>query len=152
MTEVRATRIKSSLAAQLSRPGGRTIADAQRLAETGLQSHKADIMADLGRLIGQLEDLCVARAPEGQDRVYVLASALVDMAGFFDTGPFYSAGYSLCDLSDRMQARGVWSWPAVEVHVKALRLIMAGGCKAGAESDVLLQGLRSVHAAFAPAA
>lgn len=150
MSEVRTTKIKSPLAKQLARPGGRTIADAQRLAETGLQSHKAGVMEDLGRLIGQLEALCIAASPEGRDRVYVLASALVDMAGFFDTGPLYSAGYSLCDLSERMQTLGVWSWPAVEVHVKALRLILAGGCKVGAESDVLLQGLKSVQAAFTP--
>jgi len=152
VTDVRTTKVRSSLATQLARPGGRTIADAQRLAETGLQSHKAGVMEDLGRLIGQLEALCAAPDDGRRDRVYVLAAALVDMAGFFDTGPLYSAGYSLCDLSDRMQAGGVWSWPAVEVHVKALRLILAGGCKAGAESDVLLQGLRSVQAAFAPAA
>ena len=151
MSDVRTTKIKSTLARQLARPGGRTLAEAQRLAETGLQSHKAGVMEDLGRLIGQLETLCAAAAPEGRDRVYVLAAALVDMAGFFDTGPLYSAGYSLCDLSDRMQAAGAWSWPAVEVHVKALRLILAGGCKVGAESEVLLQGLRSVQAAFAPA-
>lgn len=151
MTEVRATKIKSSLASQLSRPGGRTIADAQRLAETGLQSHKAGVMEDLGRLISQLEALCVSKTPEGQARVYGLASALVDMSGFFDTGPFYSAGYSLCDLSERMQAAGTWSWPAVEVHVKALRLILTGGCKSGADSDVLLQGLRSVLGAFTTA-
>jgi hypothetical protein len=152
VTQVRTTKIKSTLAKQLERPGGRTIADAQRLAEAGLQSHRADIMADLGRLIGQLEDLCVAAAPEGRDRVYVLAAALVDLAGFFDTGPLYNAGYSLCELSDRMRAPAPWSWPAVEVHVKALRLIHTGGCKAGAESDILLQGLGSVLGAFASAA
>ena len=151
MTEVRTTKIKSSLARQLERPGGRTIADAERLAATGLESHRADIMEDLGRLIGQLETLCAARSDAGRDRVYVLAAALVDMAGFFDTGPLYAAGYSLCELSDRMQPPTAFSWPAVEVHVKALRLIHAGGCKAGADSEVLLQGLRSVLGAFAPA-
>ena len=151
MTQVRATKIKSTLAAQLARPGGRTIADAKRLAEAGLQSHKAGVMEDLGRLIGQLEDLCVAADDSRSARVYALASGLVDMAGFFDTGPLYNAGYSLCDLSERMQANGIWSWPAVEVHVKALRLILAGGCKAGAESDVLMQGLKRVLSAFTPA-
>lgn len=150
MSEARTLKIKSPLARQLAIPGGRTIADAKRLAEAGLESHKADIMGDLGRLVGQLEGLCATRTVEGQARVYALASALVDMAGFFDTGPLYTAGYSLCDLGERMQSAGVWSWPAVEVHVKALRLILAGGCKSGAESDVLLQGLRSVLAAFTP--
>lgn len=152
MTEVRTTKVKSSLAKQLAAPGGRTLAEAQRLADEGLQSHKAVIMDDLGRLIGQLETLCVTRSAAGQDRVYVLASALIDMAGFFDTGPLYDAGYSLCDLSDRMRAGGTWSWPAVEVHVKALRLILASGCKPGKEADILLQGLGSVLGAFTPAA
>lgn len=150
MSQVRTTKIKSTLATQLARPGGRTVADARRLAEAGLQSHKAGVMEDLGGLIGQLETLCAAPDDQRRDRVYALASALVDMAGFFDTGPLYDAGYSLCELSDRMQVSGTWSWPAVEVHVKALRLIYAGGCKVGAESEVLLQGLRSVLAAFAP--
>lgn len=151
MSEVRTTKVRSSLATQLARPGGRTIADARRLAEVGLQSHRAGVMDDLGDLIGQLEVLSAAADNGRRDRIYVLASSLVDMAGFFDTGPLYDAGYSLCELSDRMQGSGTWSWPAVEVHVKALRLIYAGGCKAGAESEVLLGGLRSVLTAFAPA-
>lgn len=150
MSEARTVKVKSQLARQLAIPGGRTVAEAKRLAEVGLESHRADTMADLGRLVGQLEELCAAGAAEGRPRVYALASALVDMAGFFDTGPFYTAGYSLCDLSERMQVAGTWSWPAVEVHVKALRLILAGGCKAGPESDTLLQGLKQVLAAFSP--
>lgn len=151
MTEVRTTKVRSTLARQLSRPGGRTVADAERLADAGLQSHKTGVLEDLGRLIGQLETLCAAAAPEGRDRVYVLAAALVDMAGFFDTGPLYAAGYSLCELSDRMRRPAPFSWPAVEVHVRALRLIHASGCKAGKDSDTLLQGLRSVLGAFTAA-
>ncbi|MFC7377715.1 chemotaxis protein CheE [Brevundimonas sp. GCM10030266] len=150
MNQVRTTRIVSPLAKQLARPGGRTIADAQRLADAGLQRHRAGVMDDIEGLIGRLEALCAAATPEAQGRIYGLASDLVDLAGFFDTGPLYTAGYSLCDLSERMQTTGVWNWPAVEVHVKALRLIHAGGCREGAESDVLLQGLRSVLAAFTP--
>lgn len=152
MSEARTIKVKSNLARQLQRPGGRTVAEAQRLAEAGLEGHKTDILADLGRLIGQLEDLCAAGTVEGRERVYVLAAALVDLAGFFDTGPLYTAGYSLCDLSERMRATGGWSWPAVEVHVKALRLIHAGGCRPGGESEVLLTGLRSVLGAFSAAA
>ena len=150
--EARTLKIKSPLSKQLAQPGGRTIADAERLADAGLQRHKADVMVDLERRIGQLETVCAAAAPDQQPQVYALASGIVDLAGFFDTGPLYSAAYSLCELCDRMQTLGVWNWPAVEVHVKALRLILAGGCTVGAESDVLLQGLSRVLTAFAPAA
>jgi hypothetical protein len=94
--------------------------------------------------IGQLEDLCVAAAPEGRDRVYVLAAALVDLAGFFDTGPLYNAGYSLCEVSDRMINGGIWHWPSVQVHLQAMRLILASGCRTGRTSQTLLEGLRKI--------
>ena len=47
-----------------------------------------------------------AAAPRSEPQVYELASSLLDMAGFFDTGPLYDAGYSLCDVADRMATTG----------------------------------------------
>ena len=151
MSEARTFKVQSGLAKQLSRAGGRTVDEAERRAASGLASHREDTLVAIGRIIGELEQMCAAASPDGSMHVYERASTLIDLAGFFDTGPLYDAGYSLCELSDRMRGAGVWNWPAVEVHVKALRLIHAGGCKAGADAEVLLQGLRSVLGAFAPA-
>ncbi len=64
---------------------------------------------------------------------------------FFETGPLYDAAYSLCDVSDRMQAAGVWHWPSVEVHLDALALILSGDCGRTAATDNLLSGLRAIR-------
>lgn len=144
MKPPRTLKVTSSLARQLARPGGRTVADAERLAERGLESHRESALADLGRIVGRLETVCAEAPAEGPSRVYDLAASLVDVAGFLDTGPFYEAAYSLCELSDRMRLAGAWSWPAAEVHVKALRLIHAGGCRRDEATEVLLEGLRRV--------
>ena len=84
------------------------------------------------------------RAADGGPRVYALASSIVDLAGYFDTGPLFDAAYSLCDVSDRMIHAETWHWPSVRVHAQALRLILANGCRVGRTSETLLAGLRSI--------
>ncbi|PQZ81074.1 MULTISPECIES: chemotaxis protein CheE [unclassified Brevundimonas] len=146
MTEARTLKIKTTLARQMAQPGGRTIADVERRANERLERHRDDVMTTIAGTITELELVVAAAAPDSEPQVYRLASSLLDTAGFFDTGPLYDAGYSLCDVADRMQANGAWNWPTVAVHVQAMRLILTGGCKADATTEALLLGLRSVAA------
>ena len=146
MTEARTLKIKTTLARQMAQPGGRTVADVERRANERLERHREDVMITVAGTVTELELVAAAAAPGSEPQVYRLASSLLDTAGFFDTGPLYDAGYSLCDVADRMQTSGAWSWPAVAVHVQAMRLILTGGCQADATSDALLLGLRSVAA------
>lgn len=144
MSEARTLKIKSSLATKLAQPGGRSLKDAERLALEGLERRRDDVLVEIQGVIGELEVLCVGQRPEEAMKVYELGSTIIDLAGFFDTGPLYKAAYSLCDLSEQMAEAGVWRWPAVEVHVQTLRLIHASGCKAGPEATMLLNGLNAV--------
>jgi len=146
VTEARTLKIKTTLARQMAQPGGRTIADVERRANERLERHRDDVMTTIAGTITELELVVAAAAPDSEPQVYRLASSLLDTAGFFDTGPLYDAGYSLCDVADRMQASGAWNWPTVAVHVQAMRLILTGGCKADATTEALLLGLRSVAA------
>lgn len=145
MTEARTIKVHTALSRQLSRPGGRTLAEAERLADAALQTHRTDAFAELGRLIAELETVCTARAEADRNRAYALAASLVDLAGFFDTGPFYAAAYSLCDLTDRTRETGLWSWEAVQVHVQTLRLLhLAGLDNTAPDAAGLVAGLRRV--------
>ena len=146
MTIIRNPRVKSSLADKMAQPGGRTMAEAVRAAESGLDSHREDGMRSLAATLVRLETACAAREAGAEAQVYELASAFADMAGFFDTGPLYSAAFSLCEASDRMIAGGCWQWPSVQVHVHALRLMLADDCRPTEASRVLLEGLASVLA------
>jgi hypothetical protein len=141
VSEVRTLKIKSSLAAKLAKPGGRTLQEAERLAQAGLDARRGEVMTDIGGVIAELERICAAKTPGDEARVYPLSSGIIDLAGFFDTGPLYDAAYSLCDVSEQMTTSAAWRWPPVEVHVQTLRLIHAGGCVPGPQSAALLRGL-----------
>jgi len=145
MTTVKITRSKSSLSRKMAVPGGRTVQDALDLAEKGLESHREAGMVKIASLLIQLEEATARRAEDSQGLIYVLAADLLDLAGFFETGPLYRATFSLCDIADRMQIDTVWDWPSVAVHVGAMRLIMADGCQSSATSEAVLQGLDAVR-------
>ncbi|MBU1345612.1 MAG: chemotaxis protein CheE [Alphaproteobacteria bacterium] len=144
MTQARTFKVKSSLAYKIKEPGGRLVRDAERMATEALNTHRDDVMANVATILDQLDVVCARKADDGGPQIYALAASMIDVAGFFDTGPLYDAAYSLCDISDRMIANDHWRWPAVQVHLQALRLILAGGCRTGRTSDMLLEGLRSV--------
>lgn len=135
---------KSSLAYKMAVPGGRTVAAAVAAAELALASHRDEGMAQIGLTLGRLEAACDARDPAAQASVYDLAAALLDLAGFFETGPLFPAAFSLCDLSDRMMTDNVWTWPSITVHVHAMRLLLADDCKESTASTLLLQGLAAL--------
>lgn len=146
MSEVRITKIKTSLATQMAQPGGRTVVDVERRANERLERHRAEVMATIHQRVSELEQLSLKAQSGTEGQVYVLASAILDTGGFFDTGPFYEAGYSLCEVTDLMTTQNQWHWPSVAVHVQALRLILATGCKANATTDTLMLGLRQIVA------
>ena len=139
--------VRSSLSRQMaSADGGRTVGEAERMANTALAAQRDQALRTLAATVQRLDALCAAGAPGTEPQVYALGTALLDIAGFIDTGPFYEAAYSLCDISDRMTERGAWSWPAVAVHARALTLILAEGCRVSEASAQLLAGLRAVSA------
>ena len=144
MSEARTFKVKSSLARQLQDPGGKLVKDAQRQAGEALEMHRDGTMATIAANLDALDALCSAAAADGGPRVYAFASSVVDLAGYFDTGPLFEAAYSLCEVSDRMIQAETWHWPSIQVHAQALRLILAGGCRVGQTSDALLAGLRSI--------
>lgn len=144
MSEVRITKIKSPLARQLTEPGGRTVRDATRLAGQELEGHREAVMVTIAATLDELDAVAARAEPGTEPRIYQLASAVIDLGGFFDTGPLHEAAFSLCDVTDRMIGADTWHWPSVRVHLQAMHLILAGGCRAGSTSDALLAGLLSV--------
>jgi len=149
LTDVRSSKIRSNLSRKMAQPGGRTIAEALARADQGVEGHREAAMRKLGDHLEQLETISRQREPGCETLIYDRAAAFLDMAGFFETGPLYTAAFSLCQLSDRMTALGVWDWPSVEVHLRALRLILSSGCVTGAASDEVLNGLAAVARRYA---
>ena len=113
MTNVRSTKNKTSLALKMDRPGGRAFREIAGRADANLEEHREGVMASIGEHLETLELLCSAQDGGEGGRVYQLASNIIDLAGYFDTGPLYEAAYSLCDTADRLIGAGAWSWPPI---------------------------------------
>lgn len=140
----RTFKVRSNLANQIDEPGGRRISAAVSAAETALNTHRDGAVRSMSMMVEQLEALCLHPTHEGFAGLYPLAAGLAGMAGFFDTGPFYRAAYSLCELAEKLEASGRHDWPSVDVHVKTLRLLLNSGFADGAEAQAMLEGLAIV--------
>jgi hypothetical protein len=141
MSAVRKIYRVSPLAEKMSEPGGITVEEALTQAEAGLASHYDEAMQTIRQRLARLEFLAAEQRAETTAEVYAVAEALLDLAGFFDTGPLHPAVSSLCDIADHMLHDGRWNWEAVMLHVTAMRLILDSGCRDDAASVTLLQGL-----------
>ncbi|WP_297802677.1 chemotaxis protein CheE [uncultured Brevundimonas sp.] len=137
-------KVVSSLSKKMAEPGGLTVEDIERRAKERLLGHKADAMKAVERSVVELEQRVKDGAKVIDLDLYPIASQMLNVAGFFDTGPLYEAGYSLCELLDVMNIKGQWNGDAVVVHVRALRMILNENCQATPHSASLLAGLRAV--------
>lgn len=139
-----AVKVVSSLSKKMAEPGGLTVAAIERRSHERLLSHKHDAMQSVERAVSDLEQRTAGALAEPDPELYRITSQMLDLAGFFDTGPLYDAGYSLCDLLDVMQSKGRWNPDAVRVHVRALRMILGDNYQMTPHSASLLEGLRAV--------
>jgi len=144
VTEARQFKFQSSLARKLEVPGGRSVGEADRLAREGLETHRLAVMQTVDATLVQLVGLCAEMPADAGKSVYTLASRVIDLVAYFDTGPLHEAAYSLCELSDRMLAADSWQWPSVLVHVQAMKLILTDGCRRSRMSDMLLDCLKEL--------
>ncbi|WP_284876978.1 hypothetical protein [Brevundimonas sp. MEB006b] len=143
-------RVHTSLQRQMARPGGRLIIEAESRANQALDEQRDHVFTLLTANVDAIEALCATRPQDAPAQIYAFASAMVDMAGYLDVPTFFEAAFSLCEIADRMKGAGSWSWPSVEVHVRALRLTLAAQGQTSADSNRLLEGLRALTAHVPP--
>ncbi|MGV9010938.1 chemotaxis protein CheE [Brevundimonas sp.] len=141
MTEAKIFKHRSSLAKKMAVPGGKAIDDALQAAEAALDTHRDAAMETLQATLTRLDGSCAER---DQGQVYLQAAAMLDMAGFFETGPLHTAVFSLCEISDPAGDH-VWDLPSVQVHLSAIRMILSDDCRVTESSQILLEGLASVR-------
>ncbi|MEJ0058817.1 MAG: hypothetical protein WDM79_04165 [Terricaulis sp.] len=79
-------------------------------------------------------------APPDTEQVYELAVFVLDIAGIYMPA-LCRAAHSLCELVHRMKAAGKWDWPAIDVHVSAMRLLLEMKEGSDASAKVVLDGL-----------
>jgi hypothetical protein len=151
MTTARVFAVENKLAKIAAKPGGKTIHEAISSAERKVESVRE---ACVGALAGKVADLiahaAAAKADQSHarfDGLYKGGNAIYGVAGAFGLTGLAQAASSLCDLIEGFRNGEPVNWPAIDVHVDGIRLLVSGG-EAGAEP--ILAGLRAVRARFVP--
>lgn len=147
--------VENKLAIITREPGGRTIENAVRAAETLVEATRAASIASLLEKAEQLTVLAAEGRTSGDSAafksIYDLSNAIYGLAGSFGLKPLAEAAFSLCDLADAFRSGEPANWPAIDVHVDGIRLLASLGEKAGAAgSESILEGLRRVRARVLP--
>lgn len=147
--------VENKLAIITREPGGRTIENAVRAAETLVEATRAASITSLGEKAEQMTVLAAEGRASGDPaafkRIYDLSNAIYGLAGSFSLKPLAEAAFSLCDLTDAFRSGEPANWPAIDVHVDGIRLLASLGEKAGAAgSESILEGLRRVRARVLP--
>lgn len=142
--KARLFKVRPAIADQIRLPGGKKVGEAVAAADAALDDQRASAVEGLVQGVERLEALCRERSDEDFASIYPIAAHLAGTAGFFDTGPFYRAVYSLCELTEKLSVAGRRDWSSVDVHVRSLRLILTTGFDDGPEARAMLDGLSSL--------
>lgn len=157
MSTARVFAVENKLAQIVNEPGGRTIEQSVRSAETRIESVRGSSLASLVEKVDQMTAFAAAGRVSGDAAafkdIYDLSNAIFGIASTFELKALAEAAFSLCDLADCFRGGEPGNWPAIDVHVDGIRLLASLGDKAGvAGADTILEGLRRVRARVLPPA
>jgi hypothetical protein len=148
---------KSRLSAMIDQAGGISVGVALAQARAHLETLQAEAHAIVGARIAELVAL---RPPAPADpdarqtleRVYDLASAIIDAAGPFELIDLCAVAAGLCDLIDAAPEDRPFDWRIVTVHAQSMQLIMSLPPEAVDERAQVLDSLKQVLTKKIPAA
>jgi hypothetical protein len=154
MTVITHNRRRSRLSTLVDQPGGVSVGFALAQAHANLaelEARSREIIKD------QVVALAALPAPVANDdrvvdQAYAHASAVIDAASLFALDDLCTAAANLCDLIDAAPEDRPFDWRVVTVHAQALRLLLSLQPEAADARAQVLDSLKDVLKAKAPAA
>jgi hypothetical protein len=130
MTVVRKFKIPNRLRAALFTGDGKRIDEAVADAETGLatlvEACLAAVAESIARIEGEFGAQVAGRETHEMVDLYRLSTSIIDACAPIEPKALADAARSLCDLLDHGMEAGRWDWPAVDIHIDALKLLASG--------------------------
>lgn len=156
MSNARIFAVDNQLAKVVRKPGGKTVEEYVKAAETRIEATRDVTLASL---IAKADAMAAVAAagkagsdPKAFDGIYDISNAIFGLAGTFGLKALAEASFSLCDLADGFRGGETVNWAAIDVHVDGIRLLATLGDKAeAAGAETILDGLRRVRARVLPA-
>lgn len=130
MTVVRKFKIPNRLRATLFSGGGKRIDEAVSDADAGLATLVEACLAAVADCIARIESGFGPRVADREANdmadLYRLSAAIIDACAPIEPKALADAARSLCDVLDHAMEGGRWDWPAVDIHIDALKLLASG--------------------------
>jgi len=149
MSATRKYRVKNRLAAFAFDGGGVTVRTALINADKVMESMKESSLADLDRILAEIQNRFGCRVPSRDDddleALYRHSSQIIEASFALPSSGVEQAARSLCDIVDACTVSGVKDWAAIDVHIDGLVLLRANGqVLPAAGRAIVLDGLRKV--------
>ena len=149
MTVVRKFKIPNRLRATLFSGGGKRIDEAVADADVGLATLAEACLAAVNESIARIESGFGSQVAgrEARDMVdlYRLSASIIDACAPIEPKALADAARSLCDLLDNAMDAGRWDWPAVDIHIDALKLLASGIDLGEVGEQQLIQSLEKLR-------
>lgn len=111
--------------------GGFSAREAIRRSEAAVDTLREPCLASIDAAIGEIDQRFGPAAPERDqedfETLYVLSTRIIDSSIVVRNSGLDDAARALCGLADLSGEIGRWDWPAVEVHVDALKMLRVAG-------------------------
>lgn len=142
-------RVPNRVGAVMAKPGGVSAREAIRRSEAGVETLRGPGMATIDARLAEIESrfgpAAASREGESFEDLYSLCTQIIDASIFVRGTGLDDAVRAFCDLVDLCSEIGRWDWPAVDVHIDALRMLRsAGGAMDKAQRDAVISGLIKV--------
>jgi hypothetical protein len=143
---VKMVRPPNRLAALMAMSGGVSAREAIRRSEAAVETLREPGMAAIDGALAEIEarfgPAAAGREAESFEDLYGLCTKIID-SSIFVRGTGLDDGVRVfCDLIDLSSEIGRWDWPAVDVHIGALRMLRTAGAGMDkAQRDAVIGGL-----------
>jgi hypothetical protein len=146
---VKMVRIPNRLAVLMAAKGGLSAREAIRRSEAAVETLREPCLATIDSAIAEIDARFGPAAPDrdGADfeDLYSLCTRIIDVSIAVRGTGLDDAARAFCDLADISSELGRWDWPAVDVHIEALRLLRAAGASMEKpQRDAVIGGLMKV--------
>lgn len=127
MTVMRRFKVHSRLKAALMDGKGLRASEALARAEAGVQDLAEACAETVRGLVAEIDAEfgpgAAGRTAREPMELYRRVARIIESAIGETDGPLIEAAVSFCDLLDNAAETGAWDWPAVDVHINALKLL-----------------------------
>lgn len=145
MSSVNFIRRPNRLGKLISTPGGRKLGEAVAMAQSGIESLRPGMLAEVDEALERLREAAGRTDARSHTDVYNRANAIVGFAGLCGLTRVGEVAYNLCELSDRYIEAGTWNEGAIAAHIQTMSVLRTANLPDDSpDAAAVMEGLKAL--------